>query len=191
MSKKYTLSDGVVIEASDRKSNQSGYTGAALSPSWTLDADKPFIAACGNPSDPAIMAQMNAQHRTAWHGGSYADAREAAYVVGLFKHDPVGTERLIQSHGPIDKFPVDLYNLPVVMSTANAIKHLNNAKIKSKQPAKPDATVTVAKGNLIKFYTLASIKEAAKNVGGPEKFQASLEGKTAAQAAVEHNLVEA
>jgi hypothetical protein len=191
MSTKHTLSDGVVIEESDRKSNQSGYTGAALSPSWTLDADKPFIAACGNPSDPAIMAQMNAQHRTAWHGGSYADAREAAYVVGLFKQDPVATERLIQSHGPIDKFPKDLYNLPVILSTQKAIQHLNNAKIKSKQPPKPDATVTVAKGNLVKFYTIASIKEAAKKAGGPEAFQASLEGKTASEAAVEHNLVEA
>ena len=187
----YTLSDGVVIEASNRKSNQSGYTGAALSPSWTLDADKPFIAACGNPSDPAIMSQMNAQQRTSWHGGSYADAREAAYVVGLFKQDPVATERRIQSHGAIDQFPADLYNLPVIMSTATAIQHLNNAKIKSKQPARPDPAVTVARGNLMKFYTVASVKAAAIKAGGAEAFQASLEGLTAAEAAEKHNLEKA
>jgi hypothetical protein len=180
MSNTVTLSDGIVIEASDRKSNQSGYTGAALSPSWTLDADKPFIAACGNPRDPAIMAQMNAQHRTAWHGGSYADAREAAYVVGRFKQDPVGTERLIQSHGPIDKFPADLYNLPVVMSTANAIKHLNNVKIKSKLKVveKADPATVPAKGNLYIYFSRDQIVPIAKQAGGPEAFQASLAGLT-------------
>ena len=180
MSTVFTLSDGVQIELSNRKSNRSGYTGAALSPSWTLDADKPFVAACGNPSDPVIMSQMNAQQRTAWHGGSYADAREAAYVVGCFKQDPVGTERLIQSHGPFDKFPADLYNLPVVMSTANAIKHLNNVKIKSKikVPVKADPDSVIARGNLYSYFSRDQIVSIAKQAGGPEAFQASLDGLT-------------
>lgn len=187
---KHTLSDGIVVEETNRKSNRTGYTGAALSPSWTLDADKPFIAACSNPTDPVIMAQMSAQERTAWHGGSYADAREAAYVVGMFHADPVGTERLIHSHGPIDKFPADLYELPVGLTNEAAVEILN-----TKKALKKKTTVTVkldralpAAGNLGRFYTTDSIRSAAKKAGGPEQFQAILKGINVIEAAVKFNL---
>lgn len=188
----HVLNDGIVVEETNRKSNRTGYTGAALSPSWTLDADKPFIAACSNPTDPAIMAQMSAQARTAWHGGSYADAREAAYVVGMFHADPVGTERLIQSHGPIDKFPKDLYDLPVGLTNEAAVEILNNKKLKKKKSTtvtiKLDASIP-ASGNLSHVYTIESIRAAAKKCGGPEQFQAALKGVNVVEAAVKFNLI--
>lgn len=188
---KHVLSDGIIVEETNRKSNRTGYTGAALSPSWTMDADKPFIAACSNPTDPAIMAQMSAQERTAWHGGSYADAREASYVVGMFHADPVGTERLIHSHGPIDKFPTDLYNLPEGLTNEAAVEILNNKKLKKKKTTvtvKMDTNVP-AKGNLSRIYTIKSIRVAAKNTGGPEQFQVALEGLNVVEAAVKFNLI--
>lgn len=128
MGKIYTLSDGTKIELSDRKSNRSGYTGAALSPSWTLDPSRPFIAACANPTDPAIMGQMRAQNRTAWHGGIYEDAREAAYVVALFKEDPIHMDQMIGEMGTWDRFPADLYGLPVITSADDARAILTEAK---------------------------------------------------------------
>ena len=179
MTKVFTLSDGIQIEQTERKSNRSGYTGAALSPSWTLDADKPFIAACSNPSDPDIMKQMRAQDRTAWHGGSYADAREAAYVVGLFRRDPVGTDRLIGQYGVIDEFPKDLYDLPPGLEYEKAVEILNNRKIKKKSTTvvKLDPSVP-ARGNLYSFFKREQIVALARAAGGPEAFQASLEGLT-------------
>lgn len=187
----HVLSDGIVVEATTRKSNRTGYTGAALSPSWTLDANKPFIAACSNPTDPAVMAQMSAQERTAWHGGAYADAREAAYVVGMFHADPVGTERLIKSSGPVDKFPKDLYDLPVGLTNEAAVEILNTKKALKKKATvavKLDAGIP-AQGNLSKFYTIDSIRAAAKKCGGPEQFQVALKGINVVEAAVKFDLI--
>jgi hypothetical protein len=132
MSKVYTLKDGTQVELSTRSTNRSGYTGAALSPTWTMDPSKPFLAACSNPTDPVIMRQMRAQDRTAWHGGCYADAREAAYVVGLFRDDPVGIDQLIGQKGAWDQFPADLYDLPVVTSADDARKLLSETATKKK-----------------------------------------------------------
>jgi hypothetical protein len=187
----HVLSTGIVVEETTRKSNRTGYTGAALSPSWTLDADKPFIAACANPTDPAVMAQMSAQERTAWHGGSYADAREAAYVVGMFHADPVGTERLIKSSGPVDQFPKDLYDLPVGLTNEAAVEILNTKKALKKKTTvtvKLDAGVPAA-GNLGRVYTIESIRAAAKKCGGPEQFQTALKGVNVVEAAVKFNLI--
>lgn len=189
--KVYVLSDGVKVEASIRKSNRTGYTGAALSPSWTLDADRPFIAACGNPSDPNVMKQMSAQERTSWHGGAYSDAREAAYVVGRFKQDPVGTERLIQSSGAINKFPADLYDLPEGLEYEKAVEILKVAREKKK--VRKEVKVTKDKsmpaaGNLYSFFSRDSIVDIVKSVGSPEKFQASISGLTIEQFANKFNL---
>lgn len=126
------LSDGVVIEISNRKNNRSGYTGATLSVSWSLDCDKPFIACCGNPADPEIHAQLHARERTCWQGGSYADAREAAYVVARFKEDPVVIDDLIHNHGAFTDFPADLYDLPEGLSYDAAVELLDNALLLKK-----------------------------------------------------------
>jgi hypothetical protein len=128
----YTLSDNVVVEVSDRKSNRSGYKGAAFSPAWTLDVDRPFIAACGNPSDQSIMSQLHAQERTAWHGGSYQDAREAAYVVSLFKMDPVSVDNYIHLNGVWDNFPSDLYDLPVFISHDEVLEVIQTSRATQK-----------------------------------------------------------
>lgn len=180
MSQIYTLNDGVQVELSSRKSNRSGYTGAALSPSWTLDADKPFIAACGNPNDPTVMAEVHAQQRTSLHLGSYSDAREAAYVVGLYRKNPVDTIRRVQQYGAIDVFPEDLYQLPPGLSYDDAVTILKNRKIKSKvnSVVKQDPATVVAKGNLYNYFSRDQIVSIARSMGGAEPFQVAITGLT-------------
>lgn len=138
--KTIVLKNGVEIEISDRKSNRSGYTGATISVAWSLDPNRPFIACCGNPSDPLIRSQMRAQLRHCWQGGAYSDAREAAYVVGLFKQDMVGTDQYIANNGGITDFPADLYDLPVFLNVDDAKKLLQidmeNKKDNSSTPKK-------------------------------------------------------
>lgn len=126
-----TLSTGIEIHLSTRKSNRSGYTGAALSTAWTLDESKPFIAACANPSDTSIRSQLYAQERTSWHGGYYADAREAAYVTELFKIDPINVDHWIHENGHWVDFPSDLYNAPKGLDKEEASKILKDIKLKS------------------------------------------------------------
>lgn len=145
MSKTVILNDGVTIEHSSRKSNRSGYTGAALSPAWTLDPSRPFVAACSNPRDPTIMSQLRAQARTAWHGGCYSDAREAAYVVGQFRRDPVATETLLdQNGGTWSDFPADLYQLPVYCTAEQARHTLSQIAPKKARAANPKQVVDLA-----------------------------------------------
>lgn len=139
----FTLSTGVTVEVSTRKNNRTGYTGSALSPSWTLDSAKPFIAACGNPSDPAIKALLKAQLRTSLHMGNYSDAREAAYVVGMYRKDPVNTIQYFQSNDSWDTFPEDLYNLPVGLEYDEAVKILTaKSKNSVKSPRKSKVVST-------------------------------------------------
>lgn len=190
MSTTYTLSDGVVVELSDRKSNKSGYTGAALSPSWTLDMTKPFIAACGNPTDPKVMAEVNAQKRTSLHLGNYEDAREAAYVIGRYHQDPIATIRTVQQYGEIDTFPSDLYNLPVGLGYAAAVSLIKQRKLKVKVAAQPvvDPTTTPATGNVFNFFSKEQVIPVAKKLGGPEQFQAAIKGLTISEFAKKFNL---
>lgn len=189
----HVLSTGVVVEESSRKGNRTGYTGAALSPAWTLKSDKPFIAACANPTDPAVMTHVNAQHRTSLHLGHYKDAREAAYVVGLYRKDPIPTIRYVQSNGVWDQFPEDLYDLPEGLVYEAAIEILNAGREarksikKTTKVAKKDSSVQAA-GNLYDFFDRAIIVNLVKTLGGVEAFQASLIGKTVADFAKEHEL---
>ena len=180
----YTLSDGVTIEASTRSSNRSGYTGAALSPAWTMDLTKPFIAACGNPSDPTVLKELNAQLRTSLHLGSYADAREAAYTVGLYRKDPINTIRHVQKFGSISEFPSDLYDLPVGLSNTDALDILKNKP--KKQPTIDRAVL--AKGNLYDHFKRDDIVTIANDLGGAENFQQYITGLTIEQFATEFNL---
>jgi hypothetical protein len=189
----HVLSDGVVVEQSSRKGNRTGYTGAALSPAWTLNSDKPFIAACGNPTDPAVMTHVNAQARTSLHLGYYSDAREAAYVIGRYRKDPVSIIRHVQSNGSWDQFPEDLYSLPSGLSYEEAIEMLSLKKsnktsgnLKS-TPSKKDTSV-MASGNLYDFFSREVIVGIAKAMGGAEMFQSYLKDKTIAQFAQENSL---
>jgi hypothetical protein len=163
----HVLSDGVKVIQSDRKSNRSGYQGAAFSPAWTLDSTKPFVAASGNPKDPAIRNQLRAQHRTAWHGGYYADAREAAYVVGRFKIDPVGTEdRIYEQGGAWQDFPADLYSLPVTLTAAEAIAIIKEQSVACKHRKK----VSTEKSTLNFGEILHAVGIALKGLPRDNKF---------------------
>jgi hypothetical protein len=126
----YTLPDGVVIKTGNGKRNKTGYIGAAFSPAWSQDGKRPFLAACSNPRDTAIHLELGTERsqnaRTAWHGGSYADAREAAYVVGLFKQDPVATDRAVHARSIV--FPKELYDLPEGLAMLDAIAMLEVSK---------------------------------------------------------------
>ncbi len=126
------LSDGVVIEYSTRANNRTGFTGAAISPSWTLDNSKPFIAACGNPTDPVVMSEVVAQQRTSLHLGHYADSREAAYVVAKYKQDPITVIREVQNNGSWVDFPEDLYTLQEVLTHSDAVDLIQQSRIQSK-----------------------------------------------------------
>lgn len=168
--KTVVLKNGVEIEISDRKTNRSGYTGATISVAWSLDPNRPFIACCGNPSDPAIRSQLRAQLRHCWQGGAYADAREAAYVVGLFKQDMVGTDQFIANHGGITDFPDDLYDLPVFLNADDAKKLLQldveNKKTESKSPKK----VPVKKTPTLKLEeVLGAVGRAIKENKSPKR----------------------
>jgi len=186
----YVLSTGVVVEKSNRKGNRSGYTGAALSVAWTLNASKPFIAACGNPTDSDIMGAVNAKLATALHLGHYADAREAAYVVGMYRKNPIETITYVQSNGQWDYFPEDLYDLPEGLPYEKAIEIAKAAQSVSK--AKKSAVVkdssVPAIGNLYDFFSRDVIVPISKSMGGAEAFQISLKGKSIAQFASEFNL---
>jgi hypothetical protein len=133
---------------------------------------------------------MRHQERTSWHGGSYADAREAAYVVALFKQDPVEIDNEIARNGVYTKFPEELYDLPEGLAFSKAVDILNakkrQVKVKITVESK-DPTVSAA-GNLYKFFPRDVIVSIARTFGGPDKFQASLKDKTVEQFATEHGL---
>lgn len=187
----HILSTGVTVLQSVRRGNRTGYTGAALSPAWTLDSSKPFIAACGNPTDHTVMAVVNAQQATCLHLGHYADAREAAYVIGMYRKDPINTINYVQSNGQWDHFPEDLYDLPEGLSYTKALEILGIAKderkLKKSKVSVKDTSVT-ASGNIYDFFTRDQIIPIAKALGGPEQFQAAISGKSIADFAAEHGL---
>lgn len=176
MTMKHILSDGVIVEQSIRSNSRSGYTGAALSPTWTLNAAKPFIAACVNPTDVDILFHINAKHRTSLHLGSYADAREAAYVIGLYNKEPIKTIIEVKNNGSITNFPSDLYELPAGLSYKDAISILN-LKVKDSKP-KIDYTIIPAKNNLFKYFNINAVKEIAKRLGNATDFQSYITDMT-------------
>lgn len=159
----YILNNGVVVEASDRKGNRTGYTGASIFVAFgNLDPVKPFVAACGNPRDASIKDQLQANKRTAWHGGDYNDAREAAYVVARFKLNPIAIDREIQANGGVyDDFPADLYTLPIFTSLKDAQKIVNDkiaekrensARVVKKQSTKRKASLQVNNAPVDKYW---------------------------------------
>jgi hypothetical protein len=132
----FTLKDGTVIPTSNR--GTTGYLGATFSDRWAMsDYDKLFIAAMSRPTDLGLEALLPAPHATSLHMGKYADAREAAYVVALYKEDPVPVLELLNeqialnganSGLPQDIFPADLYDLPVFFSHSDGVKAIKRRK---------------------------------------------------------------
>jgi len=114
----YTLSDGINVETSDR--GVTGYLGATYSPAWTLSDITPFIGMASNPKEPHLISLLCATERQSLHLGHYADPREAAYVVGLYKDDPENTLRYFQQYNTYVDFPMDLYDLPLTYSIEDA-----------------------------------------------------------------------
>jgi hypothetical protein len=143
----YTLSTGITVTS---KESTTGYLGATFSPAWTLDVNRPFIAACSQPKDPQVFAALNAQQRTALHLGAYADPREAAYVIGMYRADPIATIQQCQTNGNIDSFPEDLYSLPVTITVADAqaeIARVHANKGSVTKPARKSVTAKEASAN--------------------------------------------
>lgn len=169
----FILSNGVEVELSTRKDNRSGYTGAILSVAWTLDPERPFIACCGNPSDPEVHAQLHAREGTSWHGGHYADAREAAYVTAIFKLDPVNVDYWIHENGNWVDFPSDLYDLPEGLHKADATKILT---AKRKSSVKKNPGNLVHKGKL-PFYVAFPNRTVNDNKGVWPKIYEAFNGK--------------
>lgn len=144
--------NGVQINTSTR--GVTGYEGSTFSPAWTLDHSKPFIAAIGNPTDPELKKLLRAKERTALHLGQYSDSREAAYVVGLYKNDPVAILTELAETNQIDvEFPAELYSLPEFITVDEAIKKIQEAKpVKTDdRPADTNFGVILAKYDINKM----------------------------------------
>ena len=138
--------NGLEIAYSDR--GYTGYRGASFSPSWTMNLEKPFIAACGKPSDPALVGLLRAPEATALHLGHFADAREAAYVTALYKSDPVGilTELYHNGHNGLNvSFPAELYDLPEFLTKAEAQELVAQRQVELKSGRRTRRTVSVGK----------------------------------------------
>jgi hypothetical protein len=156
MIKSYTLSDGTVIPVSTLKSNKTGYTGAALWPTFNNNLTTPFVAAVSNPRDPKIMRKLRCQKRTSWHGGAYRDSREAAYVAARFRQDPVGTDRIIGQSRAFTSFPSDLYQLPQTLTPAQAVTVI---KRKSQKKAATVSTISLKLPKGIKVTAARVLKD--------------------------------
>ena len=106
---------------------RSGYYGVTVSPAWTLDLERPFIAMRKNPvDDPVLSKWLTARERLSLHLGVYADSRESAYVVGLYENNPEEILMELYHNGSIEvEFPQEIYDLPVFI-TLDEVKNLVN-----------------------------------------------------------------
>jgi hypothetical protein len=173
----YTVNN-VEIKTSTR--GVTGYEGSTFSPSWTGDSAAPFIAAISNPSDPKLQSLLRAKDRTSLHLGHYADSREAAYVVALYKSNPeaVLTEIRETRHLKV-AFPAELYEIPVNITHDEAQAAITEAKAAGKTstrgPKKVDINNTCADANfaylrenfdlkaVVAEYGMPAINEARRN----------------------------
>ncbi len=122
------------VEIKTSSLGRSGYYGVTFSPAWTLDLEYPFIAMRQNPvNDPVLSKWLTAKERLSLHLGVYADAREAAYVVGLYENDPEEILKVLYHNGSIEvDFPQELYKLPVFIALDEVKKLINEVKEKKK-----------------------------------------------------------
>jgi hypothetical protein len=127
------------VEIATSSLGRSGYYGVTLSPAWTLDIEHPFIAMRQNPvNDPVLSKWLTAKERLSLHLGVYADAREAAYVVGLYENDPEEILKELYHNGSIEvDFPQEIYKLPVFIALDEVKKLINDFKEKKKAKKKP------------------------------------------------------
>lgn len=127
------------VEIATSSLGRSGYYGVTLSPAWTLDIERPFIAMRQNPvNDPVLSKWLTAKERLSLHLGVYADAREAAYVVGLYENEPEETLKELYHNGSIEvDFPLEIYKLPVFIALDEVKKLINDFKEKKKAMKKP------------------------------------------------------
>lgn len=121
-------------EVRTSKLGRSGYYGVTVSPAWTLDLDRPFIAMQQNPvDDPLLSKWLTAKKRTSLHLGTYADSREAAYVSAMYKKHP--EDVLIELYHnrvlSVD-FPKELYGIPEFLSLKEAQDYMEAERLKKK-----------------------------------------------------------
>ena len=118
----------LVINRSTR--GVTGYEGATFSPAWTLNEQKPFIAAIGNPTDTYLKTLLTAKDRTALHLGQYSDSREAAYVVAMYKNDPENVLLELRDTGTlVVEFPKELYALPELLTCSEAQEQIKKTTV--------------------------------------------------------------
>lgn len=186
MTTSYILADGIEILTASRN-NVSGYKYVTFSPAWTLDENKPFIACLLQPTEPELVNELTAKHRNSLHLGHYADAREAAYVVGLYNANPVDTLKRFNAYGAFDSFPADLYDLPVNVMPVFQRDEQPNPERKTRAKTVVNYNVP-AKNNLIKFFDYSIILSVVELFDSVNDFQDYLTGLTIEQFANEFNL---
>lgn len=116
--------DGLAIKESSW--GRSGYYGATYSPIWTQNTNMPFIAMVGNPKEPHLQKYLTAKLRQSLHLGRFSDAREAAFVVAMYKDDPETVLREIYEKRFEPVFPKELYTLPVYITPEQIEEDINN-----------------------------------------------------------------
>lgn len=166
--------NNVEIKTSTR--GVTGYEGSTFSPAWTLDMNKPFIAAIGNPTEAKLVKLLRAPERTALHLGIYADSREAAYVVALYRANPeqILAEHYATGHVDVD-FPSELYNLPEYMTNAEAQKLIAETRATRKEtgtkkriPSRPVVDMRMAADCWAELYKKHNLKALADKYGRDE-----------------------
>lgn len=149
--------NGYDIHTSDM--GRSGYLGVTVSPLWTLDIDKPFIAMQKNPVDDPILSKwLTAKLRGSLHLGVYEDAREAAYVSAMYRKNPEDVLIELYHNGSISvQFPAELYGIPVGLSKEDAQKLIQEERIAKKNGTKQKKP---------KKLTMADVLSTAREVVG-------------------------
>lgn len=143
--KTYTVNNIKVVESNK---SLSGYYGATVSPAWTLDYQKPFIARMSeiNPFDHDELRKLVPnKDPSSYHLGYYQDSREAAYVAAMYRDDPLTVLKARFGNSRVEAvFPKELYDLPVYYTLKQAQEDIDchKNKITTKTPKSmklPDA----------------------------------------------------
>jgi hypothetical protein len=177
-----TLENGIVIAFAN---NKSGYAGVSYTPKWTLDETHPFVASITQPKNKAEQAEVTTKLTHSVHLGYYDDARKAAYVIGLYRANPVKTLKQYRLHGAFKSFPTDLFALPV--PSAEVLAQPSKGRAKRINPVIVDYDVP-AKNNLNKFFDYPLILSIVELFDSVNEFQDYLTGLTIKQFANEFQI---
>lgn len=117
---------------------KTGYYGSSVSLAWTLDPEKPFIAAVANPiDDPVLSKWLTAKKRKALHMGYYADSREAAYVSAVYEQHPEDVLIELYNNKKLSiEFPKKLYTLPQHITREEVILYQQKNTLSRKRGTK-------------------------------------------------------